>query len=59
MQVRVLKRFKDKKTGEIHKVNDVIKVSKQRFEEILTKGKLVEKVEESAEGTADTEAEEN
>ena len=46
MKVKVLKRFKDKHTKEIHKVGDVLDVTKKRYEEILTKGKLVEEIDE-------------
>lgn len=49
MKAKVLIRFRDKHTGEMHKVNDVIEVSKSRFAEILEVGPLVEKVEETAE----------
>lgn len=46
MKVKVLKRFKDKHTQDIHKVGDVLDVTKKRYEEILTKGKLVEEIVE-------------
>lgn len=45
MKAKVLKRFKDKYSGRIYKVDEVITISKERFEEILTVGTLVEKVE--------------
>jgi hypothetical protein len=45
MKAKVLKSFKDKYSGKIYKVNEVITVSKERFEEILTVAPLVEKVE--------------
>lgn len=46
MKVRVLKRFRDKHTGEIHEANKEMTISKERYEEILTVGKLVKLVEE-------------
>lgn len=45
MKAKVLKTFKDKYSGKIYKVGEVITVSKDRFEEILTVAPLVEKVE--------------
>lgn len=45
MKAKVLKRFKDKYSGRIYRVDEVITISKERFEEILTVGPLVEKVE--------------
>lgn len=58
MKVKVLKKFKDKYTGKIYKVGEVLNIKKERFEEILTKGEFVEKVEaekadEKAEETAE------
>lgn len=49
MKVRVVEKFKDKHTKKIHKVNDVLEVSQERYEEILKKGKLVELVGETEE----------
>lgn len=46
MKVRVLKRFRDKHTKEIHEVDKEMTISKERYEEILTVGKLVEEIEE-------------
>lgn len=46
MKVKVLKGFKDKHTGELHKAGATIEVSQERFEEILTVDKLVEEVAE-------------
>lgn len=45
MKAKVLRRFKDKYSGKIYKVDEVITISKERFEEILTVAPLVEKVE--------------
>lgn len=51
MKAVVLKKFRDKYTKKIYKVGDVITISKERFEEILTVGNLVEKVEEKKKAT--------
>lgn len=45
MKAKVLRRFKDKYSGKVYKVDEVITISKDRFEEILTVAPLVEKVE--------------
>lgn len=50
MKVRVLDNFKDKHTRKLHKTGDVINVTKKRYAEILTVGKLVEEVVEETEG---------
>lgn len=50
MKVKVLKAFKDKYTGQMYKVNEVISVTKKRYTEIVKIAPLVEEVkEESAE----------
>ena len=46
MKARVLKVFKDKHTGELYKVGDVLTVTKKRFAEILETAPLVEEVKE-------------
>lgn len=52
MKVKVLKRFEDIHTGEIHEAGQVLTVSKKRFEEILKNGTeknagiLVEEIKE-------------
>ena len=53
MKAKVLRQFKDKYSGKIHKANDVITISKERYEEILRVGKLVEKIEEKAKSAAE------
>lgn len=45
MKVKVLEKFRDKHTGKIYKVDEVLNIKKERFEEILTKGEFVEEVE--------------
>lgn len=44
MKAKVLKRFRDKHTGELYKVGTTITISRERFEEILTVGPLVEPI---------------
>lgn len=46
MKVKVLKKFRDKYTKKIYKVDSVIEITKERFEEILKVDKLVEVVAE-------------
>lgn len=46
MKARVLKVFKDKYTGELYKVGDVLTVTKKRFAEILETAPLVEEIQE-------------
>lgn len=47
MKVKVLKQFKDKHTSEVYKAGKILNISKERFEEILTVGKLVEEIKET------------
>jgi hypothetical protein len=44
MKAKVLKRFKDKHSGEIYNAGDVITISKKRYDEILEVDRLVEKI---------------
>ena len=46
MKVKVIGRFKDKHTNEIHKVGDILTISKERCDEILTVGNFVEEIKE-------------
>lgn len=46
MKVKVIKRFKDKHTGEVYPVGKILTISEDRFAEILTVGKLVEEIKE-------------
>lgn len=57
MKAKVLKKFKDKKTGKIHKVGDIINVSKERFEEILKVDALVEACSAEPKAAKNEEAE--
>ena len=36
MKVKVLKKFIDKHTREVHKVNTILNISKERYEEIIS-----------------------
>ena len=45
MRAKVLRTFKDKYSGKTYEVGQTITVTKERFEEILTVGNLVEKIE--------------
>lgn len=50
MKVKVLKRFRDKyNLDKIYEKDEIIEVSKERFDEILTVDQLVEAVAEAAE----------
>ncbi len=49
MKAKVLKRFRDKHTGKIHKPGDIITISKKRYAEILEVDVLVEEVKNTAE----------
>lgn len=46
MKAKVLKPFRDKVTGELHKVGDIISCTKKRYNEILLVDKLIEEIEE-------------
>ena len=46
MKAVVLRKFRDKHTGEIHKVGDVLTITKKRFKEILEVAELVAEVKE-------------
>ena len=52
MKVKVVKKFKDKHTGEIHKVGETLEVSNDRYAEIAKKGNYVEKVEDAGQKKA-------
>ena len=46
MKVKVIERFRDKNTKKIHKVGDILTISKERCDEILTVGNFVEEIKE-------------
>lgn len=43
---KVIVKFKDKHTGKIYKVGDVIKFTKKRAKEILEVGEFIEEIKE-------------
>lgn len=49
MKAKVLKDFNDKYTGRRYKAGEIISVSKERFDEILTVDNLIEAAEEVVE----------
>ena len=55
MKVKVIKKFRDKHTGEYHKAGKILVISKERFEEINKVSKeLVKEVEsKKAKNTAE------
>ena len=48
MKAKVLRTFKDKHNGKTYNAGDVITISKDRYEEILTVGNLVEEIKKEA-----------
>ena len=55
MRVEVIQKFKDKHTGEIRNVGDVLDVTQERFDEIMTVGEFVKEVEEASPSRAELE----
>ena len=55
MKAKVLKPFKDKYSGEIRQVGSILTISRERYEEILTKGLLVEEVKSTKKPQESTE----
>ena len=49
MKVRVIKKFRDKVTGEVRKVGDEFTCTKKRYNEILLVDALVEEIKEESE----------
>lgn len=49
MKVKVLKPFRDKVTGEMHKVGEEFTCTKKRYNEILSVDELIEEVKEESE----------
>lgn len=48
MKVKVIKRFIDKHTGELHKADDILNITKARFDEIKAVDEtLVEEIAEA------------
>lgn len=46
MKAKVIKTFKDKHSGEIYKVGDILTISRDRYKEILSVEPLVEEIKE-------------
>lgn len=44
MKVKVLTKFKDKHSGKVHKAGEILIISKERYNEILTVAPLVEEI---------------
>ncbi len=57
MRAKVIKTFKDKHSGEIHKAGKVLTISKERYAEILAVAPLVEEVKTKSKKTAEEAAE--
>lgn len=55
MNVKVKTEFKDKYTGELHKVGDILEVDIQRINEILKVGSFVELIEPTEQKQEETE----
>jgi hypothetical protein len=49
MKVKVLKTFRDKVTGEMHKIGEEFTCTKKRYNEILSVDVLVEEIKEENE----------
>lgn len=47
MKVKVVNRFVDKETKELHEYGDIIEVTKARFDEITSVGRYVEAIKVS------------
>ena len=47
MKAKVLKKFKDKYNGKMYNAGDTIYISKERYEQILKVGPLVEAVKDT------------
>lgn len=46
MWVKVLKKFKDKHNHEVHEPGEKMRISRERYEEIVSVGKFVEEISE-------------
>jgi hypothetical protein len=46
MKVKVIKKFRDKHTKKIHNIGDVLTISQERYVEICSVGKFVERINE-------------
>lgn len=48
MKAKVLRAFKDKHNGKMYQIGEEITITKDRYEEILTVGNLVEEIKKEA-----------
>ena len=55
MKAKVLKSFRDRHTGEIHKTGKVMTISRERYEEILAVAPLVAEVKTKTKKVAESE----
>jgi hypothetical protein len=53
VKAKVLKPFKDKYSGKLHEKGATIIISRERYQEILTRGPLVEEVKGKPKTAAD------
>ena len=50
MKVKVIEEFRDKHTGELRRIGDILDIRAEREKEILSVGRLVERATGSAAG---------
>ena len=48
MKVKVIEEFRDRHTGELRRIGDILDITAEREKEILSVGRLVERVTGSA-----------
>lgn len=53
MKYKVIEAFKDKYTGVRHIPGEVLEITKERAEEILTKGNLITKIKTTKKGVVE------
>ena len=56
MKVKVLKKFRDKYTGEVYAKGDLLTITEERFKEIMQVDQLVYKVSEPCENDSKVDA---
>ena len=52
MKAKVLEVFRDRHNGKIYEIGDILTISRERFQEILSVAPLVEEVKAAKETTA-------
>ncbi len=55
MKVKVIKKFRDKYSGEYYKVGKILVISKERYDEIIKVAPLVEEVKDTKKAKNTTE----